>query len=147
MRTSKAIIWMLAALCLALALAACQPGGAASNTGSTGPTSTPAPINVPTGYQGLVQVTFTSTTTYAQAASIIESAGLTLQVPCPNPGPIRPDPTPVLVSQEATFAASHQLTAIGRPSLTRAMLTQVASSSQVTAVNKTPQIECPLLRG
>jgi len=148
MRTRKALIWMLAAICLAVALAACQPGGAASNTGSAGPTTTPAPINVPAGYQGLVQVTFSSAATYDQAVSVVESAGMKLQVECPNPGPIlaNPTPTPRPVSQQGTFAATHQLTAVANGSLTQAMLTQIASSAQVKSVDKAPLIECPLLR-
>jgi hypothetical protein len=147
MRTSKMLIQALAVLSLALALAACAPGGSTtSNTGSAGPTSTPAPINVPANYQGLVVVTFTSTTTYNQAVSIIKSAGLELQALCPNPGPILANPpsTPRPVTQEATFAASSQLTAVGSPTLTRAMLTQVASSAQVISVDKAPKVECPL---
>ena len=147
MRTSKALIWMLAAICLALALAACQPGGgAASNTGSAGPTSTPAPINVPASYQGLVQVTFTSAATYAQAVSVLESAGMKLQLQCPNPGPILANPTPRPITQQDTFAATHQLTATANGALTQTMLTQVASSAQVKAVDKAPKVECPLLR-
>jgi hypothetical protein len=146
MRISKACIGLLAALCLALALAACQPGGGTSNTDSAGPTSTPAPINVPAGYQGLVVVTFTSATTYAQAVSIIKSAGLQLQRQCPNSGPILANPTvtSTVMTEQDTFAASHQLTVVGKPSLTQAMLTQVASSAQVTSVDKAPRVECPL---
>lgn len=140
-------IGVLALACLALALAACQPG-AGSTTGGA-PTGTPhsAPINVPQGYQGLVSVTFTSDTTYDQAVAILQSAGMKLQVPCPNPGPISADPTVTSrpIDQRATFAQSHKLTAVGPSGLTQTMLHQVASSAQVTAVDKVPLVECPLV--
>ncbi len=143
MSKSKLMIGVLAAVCLALTLAACQPGGSA--TGSAGATRTPAPIHVPSGYQGIVQISFTSTTTYDQAVSILRSAGLRLQVPCPNPGPIVADPTPRPITQEDTFAKTYKLTAVGDPQLTENMLNQVASSPQVTSIDKVPPIECPLI--
>lgn len=148
MPRSKVITGVLVGLCLALALAACQPVGSASGTpGSAAPTRPPAPINVPPGYQGLVRITFSAATTYDQAVSILQSAGMKLQVPCPNPGPITVEPpvTPRPISQQDSFAHTHTLTAIGVPHLTRALLNQVASSAQVTAIEKAPLVACPLL--
>lgn len=134
-------LWIaLVGLCLALALAACQPGGSA--TGSE-PASTPAPIHVSAGYQGLVLVTFRANTSYDQAVALLQSARMQLRAQCPNPGPIRVG-TPTPVTQRETFAATHQLTAIGVPSLTQAMLHQVAASAQVTLIEQAPKIECPL---
>lgn len=129
---------------LILALAGCQAGG--SNTAASGATSTPT-VTVAPGYQGLVQITFSASTTYTEAASIVESAGMKLQVPCPNPGPIIADPTvtPQPITQEKTFPSTHQLTAVGTPSLTQAMLNQLASSGQVTTIAEAPKVECPLL--
>src|SRR5579871_1936160 len=75
--------WLALALLLLLALAACSPGGA-TNTGS-GPQATsthqPAPIHVPSGYHGMIVISFDASTTYEQAKTAVESAGLTLQVP------------------------------------------------------------------
>ena len=135
------------ALVVLLALAACSPGGA-TNTGS-GPQATstqqPAPIHVPQGYHGLIVISFDASTTYAQAKTAVESAGLTLQVPCPNPGPIAIDATPRPTDQSDSFPDTHQLTAAGKPSLTTAMLNQVASQPGVTSVDVEPPVECPLL--
>ena len=138
-------ITALAWLCLALALAGCGANG--SNTGAAGPSSTPT-VTVSQGYQGLVLVTFTSSTTYDAAVSILESAGMTLRAPCANPGPILADPTvtPQPITQENTFSTTHQLSAVGKPSLTQAMLNQVASSGQVKTIAEAPPVECPLLR-
>jgi hypothetical protein len=141
MRKRKGLSMALVGLCLALALAACQPGGSAS--GSAGPASTPAPIHVSTGYQGLVLVTFTSSASYDQAAAVLQSAGMRLQAQCPHPGPIRVG-TPTPVTQQGAFAATRQLTAIGVPHLTQAMLDKVAASAQVTLIEQAPQVECPL---
>jgi hypothetical protein len=140
----KKIIGELALVLLVLALAACQPGG--SSTGAASATGTPrsAPINVPAGYQGLVLITFSSGATYDQAAAILQSAGMKLQVPCPNPGPIIAGATPKPNDQRASFAATHKLSAIGNPRLTQAMLNQVAASPQVMSVDKEPVMECPL---
>jgi hypothetical protein len=143
----KNLLFLLALACLAVLLAACQPGG--STTGSA-PTNTPhtASITVPPGYDGLILVSFTSDTTYDQAAAILQGAGLKLQVPCPNAGPIVANPTgtPVVRNdQRATFAESHKLTAVATSTLTQEMLNQVASSAQVTAVDKAPLMECPLV--
>jgi hypothetical protein len=143
MNKTKVLMMLLVGVCLGLALAGCQAGG--SPTGSAGPTSTPAPIHVPAGYTGMVLVTFSATTTYDQAVSILQSAGLKAQVQCPNPGPITVDPTPKPITQQDTFASTHQLTAIGVPSLTEAKLTQVATSAQVTAIDTAPPVECPLI--
>src|SRR5215472_9105529 len=93
MSKSKGVIVTFVGLCLALMLAGCQAGGSA--TGSNGASWTPAPIQVPQGYTGIVRVTFSSATTYDQAISLLESAGMKAQVQCPNPGPVRADPTPV----------------------------------------------------
>jgi len=143
--SKRKIIGGLAFACLALALAACQAGGG-SSTGTSNPPHM-APINVPSGYQGLIQVSFSATTTYDQAISIVQNAGLKLQVACPNPGPIVADPTVTTrpIDQRDTFASTHELTAVGSPSLTQAMLDQVASASQVTSVDKAPPVECPLV--
>jgi hypothetical protein len=94
-----------------------------------------------------VQITFSATTTYDEAVSILQSAGMKLQVQCPNPGPIVGDPTvtPRPINQQATFASTQQLSAIGTPNLTQAMLNQVAASAQVTSIDKAPQMACPLL--
>ncbi len=148
MSKSKTLIGMLVGLCLALALAGCAAGGTSSNTGAVGPATTPAPINVPAGYQGLLMITFTPGTTYEQAVSILDSAGMKLQEQCPHSGPIlvnaTPTPTP---TQQNTFADSHELTAISASgTLTQATLTQIASSPQVKSVDKAPIIECPLQR-
>jgi hypothetical protein len=143
----KHLPFLLVFACLAVLLAACQPGGG-SATGSA-PTSTPhtAPINVPQGYQGLVIVSFTADTTYDQAVAVLQSAGMTPRAQCPNGGPILASPTgtPVVVDQQrAMFAESHTLTAVANTKLTQAMLEQVASSAQVTSVDKAPLVECPL---
>jgi len=145
MNKRKVLMLMLVGLCLGLALAGCQAAG--SNTGAAGPTSTPAPIHVPAGYTGMVLVTFSASTTYDQAVSILQSAGLKAQAQCPNPGPIVADPTvtPAPVTQQNTFSSTHQLTAIGVPSLTQAKLNQVATSTQVTAIDVAPPVECPLI--
>ena len=144
--SKQRFIGILAFACLALVLAACQPGGSVTGGAATG-TPHSAPINVPQGYQGMVSVTFTSTTTYDQAVAILQNAGMRLQVPCPNPGPIVADPTAIArpIDQRATFAQSHKLTAVGTSGLTQSMLHQVASSPQVTAVDKVPMVECPLV--
>jgi hypothetical protein len=141
---SKVLITLLVGACFALVLAGCQAGG--SVTGSAAPTSTPAPINVPAGYQGIVIVTFSATTTYDQAVSILESAGMKLQALCPSTGPVAVDSgvTPTPITQQDTFPSTHQLTAVGVPSLTQAMLQQVATSPQVTAIDHAPKITCPL---
>jgi hypothetical protein len=145
MSKKKIVITALAGLCLALALVGCGAGG--SNTGAAGPGTTPT-VTVSPGYQGLVVVTFTASTTYDQAVSILESAGMKLQAQCPNPGPIIADPTitPRPITQENAYQSTHQLTAVGSPSLTQAMITQVESSGQVTTIAEAPKVECPLLR-
>ncbi len=139
--SKRKIMGLLVFACLALTLAACQ-AGSGSATGTSR-----APINVPSGYQGLIQISFSVTTTYDQAVSIVQNAGLKLQVPCPNPGPIVADPTvtPKNTDQRDTFAGTHELTAVGSPSLTQNMLDQVASASQVISVDKAPPVECPLV--
>lgn len=139
-------IWLALALLL-LALAACSPGGA-TNTGSNPQaTSThqPAPIHVPQGYHGIIVISFDASTTYEQAKAEVESAGLKLRVPCPNPGPIAADATPRPTDQRTTFPETHKLTAVGDPALTTAMLNQVASAPGVTSVDVQPPVECPLI--
>ena len=137
----------LALTLLLLALAACSPGGV-TNTGSN-PQATSthqaAPIHVPQGYHGLIVISFAASTTYVQAKAAVESAGLTLAIPCPNAGPIAVDATPRPTDQITTYPDTRQLTAVGDPSLTTAMLNQVASQSGVTSVDVEPPIECPLI--
>ncbi len=148
MRKSKGMFGVLLVACLALTLAACQPGSGTTNsaTSANETASTPAPIHVPEGYQGIVQITFTPTTTYAQAVSVLEKARMRLQVLCPNPGPILADPpaSPTPITQESDFAKTHQLTAIGIPNLSQEMLEQVAASGVVTSIDKMPSAACPL---
>jgi hypothetical protein len=93
----------------------------------------------------MIVISFDTSTTYEQAKTAVESAGLTLQVPCPNPGPIAVDVTPRPIDQSTTFPDMHRLTAVGEPSLTTAMLNQVASQPGVTSVDVQPPVECPLL--
>lgn len=93
----------------------------------------------------MIVISFDASTTYAQAKTAVESAGLALQVPCPNPGPIVADATPRPTDQSETFPEMHQLTAVGEPSLTTAMLNQIASQPGVTSVDVQPPVECPLL--
>lgn len=130
----------LALTLLLLALAACSPG-ASTTTGSNLP---PAPIHVPQGYHGMIVISFAAGTTYVQAKAAVESAGLTLAIPCPNAGPIAVDATPRPTDQSDTFPDTSQLTAVGNPSLTTTMLNQVASEPGVTSVDVQPPVECPL---
>ena len=139
-------IWLALALLL-LALAACSPGastGAGSYPQATS-THQPAPIHVPQGYHGIIVISFDASTTYEQAKAAVESAGLTLAIPCPNAGPIAVDATPRPTDQRTTYPDTHKLTAVGNPSLTRAMLNQVASAPGVTSVDVQPPVECPLI--
>jgi hypothetical protein len=121
-----------------LTFAACQPGGASI-------ASTPAhqaPIHVPQGYQGVIEITFSPTTTYTQALSILQSAGLQAQAQCSGPGATVDPPMPT--DQQRTFAQTHQLSAVGKPTLTSSMLTQVASAPQVVSVGIAPKVACPV---
>jgi hypothetical protein len=135
--TWKLVGSVLVLVCFALVVAACAPGSASTTSGATHQ----APIHVPSGYQGLIEVVFTPTTTYDQALSILQSAGLQAEVPCSGPGPTV-DP-PVFSNQQATFAKTHMLFAAGTPKLTTSMLTQVASAPQVVSVGVVPKVACP----
>ena len=139
-------VWLALALLL-LALAACSPGASTAAGSNPQATSThqPAPIHVPQGYHGIIVISFDASTTYEQAKAEVESAGLKLGVPCPNPGPIATDATPRPTDQRMTFPETHKLTAVGDPSVTTAMLNQVASAPGVTSVDVQPPVECPLI--
>lgn len=139
-------VWPALALLL-LALAACSPGASTAAGSNPQATSThqTAPIHVPQGYHGMIVISFDTSTTYEQAKAAVESAGLTLAIPCPNAGPIAVDATPRPTDQRATFPDTHNLTAVGDPSLTTAMLNQVASAPGVTSVDVQPPVECPLI--
>ena len=131
-----------------LTLAACKPGGAASTSTSAATGTTPqATISVPHGYRGLIQVTFMTSTSYAQAVAIIENAGLYLPPDCTGPGrlPLSPVDTPLPPKdQQLTFAQTHQLIVGGKPTLTDSMVNQVAAASQVVQVGIAPKIYCPV---
>ncbi len=134
----RAVLAVLAVL----ALAACAPGTSGSGPQ---PTSThQAPIHVAPGYQGMISISFSTTTSYQQAMTIVQNAGLKLAVPCPNAGPIIANATPKPTDQKDTFAQTHKLTAVGDPHLTRAMLDQVAAAPEVTSVDELPPVACPL---
>ena len=131
-----------------LPLTACKPGDAATTSTSAATGTTPqATIQVPHGYHGLIQVTFTASTSYAQAVAIIENAGLYLPAMCTGPGrlPLSPVETPLPPQdQQPAFAQTHQLIVGGKPTLTDSMVSQVASASQVVQVGVAPKIYCPI---
>ena len=132
----------LTLLILLLGLAACQPGGASPPTTSPAPLAT---VQVPPGYQGLIAVTFTPATTYTQALTILQNAGLSLPTPCTKVPPDPPIATPLPISdQQGSFAQNHRLVALGKPTLTSGMLTQSASDPHVVLVTTLPKIVCPL---
>lgn len=137
--------WLALAL-LALAVAACQPGGASTDHTTAG-ASPQATIQVPQGYHGLILVTFLPATSYDQALAVIQQAGLYLPAQCTGPGrlPLSPIETPLPPKdQRASFAQTHQLIAAGKPELTNSMLTQLASASQVVQVQVAPKFYCPV---
>ncbi len=129
---------MFVPVCMALTFAACAPGG----TASTGSTAHQAPIHVPAGYQGLIEVVFSPTTTYDQALSTLQSAGLQAEIPCSGPG-ASVDP-PVFSNQQVSFDKTHLLIAGGNPKLTTTMLTQIASAKEVVSVGVAPKFTCPV---
>jgi hypothetical protein len=135
--------WIVLGL-LVVALAACQPGGASTtSTSSTATTPAhPAPVHVPPGYQGFIEVTFSATTTYAQALAVLQHAGLQAEAQCAGPGaPVDSPPRP---TQQPTFDQTHQLSAVGMPRLTTTMLTQAASAPQVVSIGIAPKVFCPV---
>lgn len=129
---------------LGVALAACQPGGAstASTASITSTPAHPATVHVPQGYQGFIEVTFSATTTYAQALAVLQKAGLQAEVQCAGPG--APADSPPHTNQQPTFDTTHQLSAVGMPRLTTTMLSQVAAAPQVVSVGIAPKIFCPV---